>query len=674
MYPAPKRFLAYSFLLIFSAVWLRAHDAVYLPAFEVAGRESSLHGEASSASQGFVGADELQLSLGEGSGGLLEAVPGMVATQHSGSGKGNQYFLRGFNLDHGTDFAVSVDGMPVNIASHGHGQGYADLNFLIPEMVSMVSYLKGPYYSMVGDFSSAGSASLQLRDLVERDFAEVGIGDYGQQRFVSGVSRELAGGDSLFGLELENNDGPWDLDENLRKRNGLFRYSKGNYDQKFSLTFMGYDSSWTATDQIPEREVESGRLSDFGFVDPTVGGRTSRYSLSANWKRDRGHVRTFATAYGIHYDMNLWSNFTYFLDDEEDGDQFEQADRRQTYGLSLGKVFYYQELWGKQVNHTVILQGRWDEIDKLGLYKTRERSRLEAVREDAASVVSTALAYEATLDWTARLRSQVGMRWDRVDGEVDAIGGLASRKAGDDIVSPKANLIFTQNDAFEWYASFGEAFHSNDVRGMVDGADPLAGSQGSELGLRYQIPGKLNASLAVWDLDLDSELLYVGDAGTNEISGASERNGVDVAVYAALSENLSMDLDYTWSDARYRDAAAGEAFIPGVVEEKLGLGAVYRFGEDYDVSLRYRYFGGRPLDEAGSVFSESSETVSLQVAGRLSDWEWTAQLSNLFDSRDPDISYYYESRLPGEPSGGVADIHSHVMKPRRLQLTLRRLF
>lgn len=661
------------FACVASAV-LYGHDEVYLPAFEVNGRETSLHGQAISASQGFVGKDDLALSMAEGAGGLLESVPGMVATQHSGSGKANQYFLRGFNLDHGTDFAVSVDGMQVNMPSHGHGQGYADLNFLIPEMVSMVSYLKGPYYAMIGDFASTGSASMQLRDVLVRDFVQASLGEYGKARAVAGIGREWAGGETIFGLELEENNGPWDLDEDLRKRNALFRYTKSSSGERFTVTAMAYDSSWDSTDQIPEREVESGRLSEFGFLDPLVGGRTTRYSLSANWRKDEGHVRTFATAYAIHYDMNLWSNFTYFLDDPVNGDQFEQADRRQTYGLTLGKTFFYRELLGKQTNHTVSLQSRWDTNDQLGLYATRDRERLSTVREDKADVVSTALAYEVKVDWTPRLRSHVGVRIDGTDMTVAGNLPENSGSASDWIASPKFNLIYTMSDAVEWYASAGEAFHSNDARGAAIGIDPLVKSRGGELGLRYQVEGKLNTSVAVWSLDLDSELLYVGDAGNTEASRPSARQGVDWTTFFALSERLNADLDFAWSDARFSDGSDEGDFIPGVVERKWGARLAYKLTDSLSIAARYRYLGGRPLVEDGSVYSDESESVSLRLAWQGEDWDWSLQVSNLFDSRDPDISYFYESRLPGENVSGVGDVHSHVMKPQTLQLRVKRQF
>ncbi|MDQ8179024.1 TonB-dependent receptor [Pelagicoccus sp. SDUM812005] len=665
---------AFSVACLVVACELQAHDAVYLPGFEVTGQDTPLHGEAISASQGFAGGSDLSLSMADGAGGLLEAVPGMVATQHSGSGKANQYFLRGFNLDHGTDFSVSVDGMQVNTPSHGHGQGYADVNFLIPEMVSMVSYLKGPYYALVGDFASTGSASLQLRNVLEQDFAELALEEHGRQRVVAGMGRDWGKADTIFALELESNDGPWELDENLDKRNALFRLSGGSYDERYSVTAMSYDSSWDATDQIPERSVQAGELSDFGFVDPTVGGRTTRYSVSANWRRDVGHVRTFATAYAIHYDMNLWSNFTYFLEDPENGDQFEQADRRQSYGMTFGKTFYYQELFGKQMSQTVALQGRWDAIDRLGLYATKERERLATVREDVADVVSTALAYEAKIDWTPRFRSHLGLRIDGTDMSVRGEQAGNTGSATDWIASPKLNLVYTMNDSVEWYASAGDAFHSNDARGAAVGIDPLVRSHGREIGARYQLSGKVNTSIALWDLDLDSELLYVGDAGSTEASRPSERQGVDWTTFFALSEKVNADLDFAWSDAQFSDSSPDGNLIPGVVERKWGAGVSYQLTESLNLAARYRYFGGRPLVEDGSVYSEASDSVSLRLSREGESWDWTVQVSNLFDSRDPDISYYYESRLPGESLAGVADIHSHVMKPRTVQLRVKRKF
>ncbi|MBC2606122.1 TonB-dependent receptor [Pelagicoccus albus] len=656
------------------ALTLYADSTIYLPAFQVVGQETSLHGEAVSASQGYVGSDDLALLMAEGAGGLLESVPGMIATQHSGTGKANQYFLRGFNLDHGTDFLVTVDGMPINMASHGHGQGYADMNFLIPEMVSMVSYLKGPYYAMVGDFSSAGSASMSLRNVFAQDFAELALDEYGQQRFVAGVSRELEAGNTLFAMELEDNDGPWDLDENLQKRNGVFRFSKEGAGQRFSLTAMAYDASWDATDQIPDRLVESGEISEFGYIDPTVGGRSTRYSLSANWRLDDKDQRTFASVYAIHYDMNLWSNFTYFLEDQENGDQFEQADRRQLYGFNFGKSYYHVELLGKQTTHTLSVSGRWDDIDRLGLYATRERERLSTVREDEVDVKMVSGAYEMRVNWTPRLRSQVGIRFDNTDISVLGDQVENSGDAGDSIASPKANLVYTMNDNMEWYLSAGESFHSNDARGAVVGVDPLVASRGHEFGFRYQLAGKFNSSVAFWSMNLDSELLYVGDAGGTEASLSSERSGVDWTTFFAISERLNADLDFAWSDGSFAEGPADQRFIPGVVKKKWGGGLSYRLSDAMSLGLRYRFFGERPLIEDGSVMSEASESVSLRISGKHGDWEWMAQVSNLFDSRDPDISYYYESRLLGELAEGVADIHSHVMKPRRLQVSLKRLF
>lgn len=654
---------------------LSAHDAVYLPSINVVGKETSLHGEAMSASQGYVGGEDLEIATASGGSDLLEAVPGLIATQHSGSGKAKQYFLRGFNLDHGTDFAAMVDGMQVNMPTHGHGQGYADTNFVIPEMVSMVSYLKGPYYAMVGDFSSTGSANISFRDVLEQDFAQFSVAEDERYRTVGGLSRSALGGEVLVGVELEQNEGPWELDENLQKQNAMVRYSGGSYDERFSLTAMFYDSSWDSTDQIPQRAIDDGSLSIYGYVDPTVGGRTTRYSLSGNWRKDVEHTRTFATAYSIYYDMNLWSNFTYFMDDPENGDQFEQADRRLSHGVTLGKTFYYQEIFGKQTNHTIALQGRWDAIDRVGLYNTRARERLSTTREDQVDVLSTGLAYEFEVDWSARLRSHIGVRFDGVRQESESLIGAASGEADEWLTSPKFNLVYTQNESLEWYASYGKGFHSNDARVASLGGtvDPLAASEGMEAGARYQVNGVFNTSVALWSLDLDSELLYVGDAGETEASRPSERWGVDWTSFVAMGERWTADFDFAWSDAQFSDVSPDGNYIPGVVERKMSAGLSYRWGENGRASVQYRYFGDRPLVEDGSVRSESSEAVNLTVTGGSDAWKWTLQLFNVFDSQDPDISYYYESQLEDETIP-VADIHGHVMKPRTFMATLRRNF
>ena len=287
---------------------------------QVVNGRGQLIGEASSASEGYVSQQEIALRPLLRTGEVLEMVPGMVVTQHSGTGKANQYFLRGFNLDHGTDFATFVDGMPVNMRTHGHGQGYTDLNFVIPETLGSISYQKGSYYADVGDFSGAGSASLNTASHLDHGLLQLTAGQDNYYRALAMDSVEAAGGEWLYAVERNTYDGPWrDIDEDLDKTSLLLKHSRQLAGGDWSVTFMGYDNSWNSADQIPERAVKSGLIDELGSLDDSVGGESSRYSLSTSWRRDGVQV----SAYAIRYDMNLWSNFTYYLDDTSNGDQFE---------------------------------------------------------------------------------------------------------------------------------------------------------------------------------------------------------------------------------------------------------------------------------------------------------------------------------------------------------------
>jgi outer membrane cobalamin receptor len=292
-----KRFAAASLVFACAVPDARATDlpdtdVVVITAPRTAGR-------ADAASQGTVSGEALEHRPLPRPADVLEAVPGMVVTQHSGGGKANQYFLRGFNLDHGTDFAVQVDGMPVNLPSHAHGQGYADLNFLIPELVDHIHYRKGPYYADQGDFSAAGAAHLHLRRSLPSAFSELTAGSYGYRRALIGGNRELGDANLLGALELGAANGPWEHAEGLRKLNAVARYAKGGDRNGLSVTAMAYSSRWNATDQIPARAVDSGQLGRFGALDPSDGGESSRYSLSAQWSKSEGNAATRANVYLI---------------------------------------------------------------------------------------------------------------------------------------------------------------------------------------------------------------------------------------------------------------------------------------------------------------------------------------------------------------------------------------
>ena len=294
--------------------------------------EENLVGIAAAASEGAVTARQIEARPIMRAGEVLEAVPGVIISQHSGEGKANQYYLRGFNLDHGTDFATTVAGVPVNLPAHGHGQGYSDVNFLIPELVTGVQFRKGPYYAEEGDFSAAGSAHVNYANVLAHPIASVSAGQNGWARLLLAASPRVGAGMLLAAIELNGNDGPWLRPDDFQKVNGVVRYSRGNSQNAFSLTGLAYAAGWDSTDQVPDRAIASGQIARFGHVDPTNGGRTARFSVVAEYQHTSANALTRATAFASRYRLNLFSNFTYFLDDPQRGDQFEQADRRWVTG------------------------------------------------------------------------------------------------------------------------------------------------------------------------------------------------------------------------------------------------------------------------------------------------------------------------------------------------------
>lgn len=646
---------------------------------EVHGRAIELIGTAQAASEGVVGYADFKDRPLARVGELVEVIPGAVATQHSGEGKANQYFLRGFNLDHGTDFAVSVDGVPLNLRTHGHGQGYLDLNFIIPELVERVDYRKGPYAADNGDFSSAGSARYKTYDRLENSFVEMSIGEDGYARAVAGLDIELDNGASLLlGGEAQNYDGPWDLDQDLRKRNLYAKFSQRNSDMAYSLAASFYDNSWTSTDQVPSRAIDSGLIGRFGAIDEDLGGETERYSLSGTMSLfHEGGAETNFSAYLVGYDFNLWSNFTYFLEDEVNGDEFEQRDKRTYMGGSVTHQRPFGDIFTLKAGADI----RNDDIDELGLYQTAGRERLTTIREDEVEELSLVGWVQLQTDLTPDLRLTVGLRGDYYDADVTALSlPDNSGSADDSMLTPSVALAWKASHHLEFYANYGQGFHSNDVRGATITVDPLSGeaaetvpilvrSEGAEIGARYQY-GALTATVSGFWLELDSELVFVGDAGTTEASDGSERYGMEANLFWKLDDWLALDAAATVTDATYK--VAGDDEIPGAVRTTFSAGAIGYFGP-LTVSARLRHFGSAPLIEDGSVESDPTSIVNLGATYDLAPFTLELDVLNLFDADDADISYFYESRLPGETSG-VEDIHYHPVQPRQVRAGLRYSF
>ncbi len=641
------------------------------------GRGIEQIGQATTASEGLVGYADLSKRPILRGGELLEVVPGMIATQHSGSGKANQYFLRGFNLDHGTDFAADADGVPVNLPTHGHGQGYLDLNFIIPELVEYVAFRKGPYHMTSGDFSAAGSASFITYDSLTRGFATAEIGENGYYRGVLANSHRLGQGDLLYAAEAQFYNGPWVLDEDLEKFNLLVKYTGdiAGADAQFIAT--AYRSTWTATDQIPQRAVDDGLIPRRGFIDPDLGGETTRFSLSAQFLWPHIEVR----AYAVHYDLSLYSNFTYFLNDPVNGDEFEQADRRWVLGGAVG----YEDkvtLFSRPATISTGLTLRYDDIGAVGLYNTAARTRLSAVRDDRVKQLQAGFYGSVEMHWTERFRTRTGFRVDVLDYRVAAQLTDNSGSGTDAIVSPKASLAWEAFDGIEFYASYGQSFHSNDVRGATISIDPVSGepvpavdalvkAEGAEVGVRFELKESLSVAVAGFWLDLDSELVFVGDAGTTEPNDATRRYGVEASAFWQAASWLVFDASAAYTHARFKDLP-GEDRIPNAIGFVLGAGATASFQNGFTASLRLRHFGDAPLIEDNSVRSSATTLVNLGFTYDFGRVQAGLDLLNLFNVKDNDITYFFASRLAGEATG-TDDIHFHPVEPFtvRARLSLR---
>ncbi|HSW22575.1 MAG TPA: TonB-dependent receptor [Burkholderiaceae bacterium] len=670
------------------AAEVTARAAFELERVEVGGRHYDNEvGTTDAASQGTIRAELLKSRPAARPGEVLEFVPGVIVTQHSGDGKANQYFLRGFNLDHGTDFAMSVNGLPVNMPTNGHGQGYSDLNFLIPELVDRIEYRKGPYFAQTGDFSAAGSAEIVYRATLDAPFAGVTLGEREYRRLVGAASTTLSPGLQLLGaVELLRNDGPWGVPEGLHKTNAVLTLSGGDRALGWSASLMSYDAHWTSTDQIPQRLIEAGSLDGrpfdrFDSLDPTDGGNTRRSSLSGEWHRRSDNDATRVAAYAIDYRLKLFSNFTYAVERPADGDQFSQTDDRTVYGLGASHQFDHA-LGGLAARSEFGLQLRHDRI-RVGLFDTVERRTTATTRDDKVRETLLGVYGQTAVELTPWLRSIVGLRADKVWFDVDSLSnGANSGSTSDQLFSPKFSLILGPWARTEFFVNAGRGFHSNDARGTtatidpktgepVDGVPGLVAARGLEFGARTEwIPG-LQSSLALWKLDFDSELVYVGDAGATEPSRPSTRRGIEWNNRYLPTPWLLVDADLAWTHARFSDSDPAGERIPNAVDKVGSVAVTARDLGPWSASMQWRYVGAGALLEDNSVRSHSSLTANLRVARRLARRsELTLDVFNLFDRDVNDIEYLYESRLRGEPAA-VADRHVHPAEPRTVRLTLR---
>jgi hypothetical protein len=693
----------------------------------VTGRQDSLLGVAESAGQGTTGAAQLAERPILRDGEIMETVPGMIITQHAGGGKANQYFLRGFNLDHGTDFANFLDGMPLNLPSHAHGEGYSDMNIVIPEFVERVNYEKGPYYADVGDFGSAGAAHLDFYKTLPYDFLTVEGGMFGFERGVLGISQKLGSGNLLYGGEAYHDDGPWTHPDDYWKFNGLLSYSQGDAANGFSVTARGYHGEWNSSDQLAENAVPLTGY--YGTLNPTDGGNSGRYSLQAEWHREDANTETKVTAYGFYYDLDLFSDFTYYLTDTNRGDQFEQQDKRCVAGLDARHTIT-SEWFGKDVENSLGLQVRNDWIHN-GLYQTEDRARVNKLDTDTNGLpnglfadglpytwlpadtdanhltdTQLGLYVENKIQWAEKFRSVLAIRGDLDYYDDTSLTTPANSGTSTTLLpSPKMSLIFGPWDKTEFYAQGGFSFHSNDGRGATQTEEPVSAdnpnsntpvaripgliqTKGTEIGVRTLIVPRLQSTLSLWYLHSESELEQDGDTGGTVASQQpSDRYGVEWANYYTPVKSLAFDLDLAESVARFTsvdpvDAAyinpanpalgqgPGGTHVPEAVGAVISSGITYHNPQGFSASLRLRYFGPRDLTSDAIYRSDSTLMLNAEAGYQFNKtWRLSVEFLNLLNSRDHDIDYAYVSQITPSAKPAFTDVF-HPVEPFQVRVGL----
>jgi outer membrane receptor protein involved in Fe transport len=672
------------------------------------------------ASQASFSGEELNARPVTRPGEVLEAAPGLIVSQHSGEGKANQYFLRGYNLDHGTDLAITVDDVPVNMRTHAHGQGYADLNWLMPETINALEIRKGPYFADEGDFASAGNLHIALIDSVPKAIAQITAGGFGYRRIFGMDSAKVGAGTVLVAGEAGSYDGPWINPDGMRKLNGMVRYTQGTALDGFSVTGMAYSNNWHSTDQIPQRAVPLIGL--FGSEDPSDGGNTNRFALSARIAGTDDAGSWKANAYAVKSELDLFNDFTYFLHNPAFGDQFHQHDDRIMTGANASRTLN-GTLAGLPMQTTFGVQTRYDAID-LALTDTFRRSFLSNVRSDKVGEGSVGIYAENTVKWADWLRTTVGLRGDYYQARVDSIfdpNNSGSVSAG--IASPKFTVVFGPFNKMEFFAGLGEGMHSNDARGATITEDPtdptiklsasplLVRTKGAEIGVRTRIVPGLDSSLSIFLLDQDSELVFNGDAGDTSASRPSRRYGLEWTNRYRPASWIDIDADLALSHARFVGFDSGKAAVyaslAGFPEAQIGkapgnyipnapaivASAGITLGEKTGPfgTLRWRYLGSSPLTEDNAFRSQPTSVFNGRVGYR-ADNGWRIQLDvlNLLNTRANQITYAYGSLLKTDSlynlcypvqiapaavcQNGVMDTVLHPVEPLTVRITLAGAF
>jgi outer membrane receptor protein involved in Fe transport len=647
-----------------------------------------LLGAASTASEGIVVNDELALTPAYRVGQLLETIPGLQVTSHSGEGKANQYLLRGYNLDHGTDLATFVDGMPVNETTHAHGQGYTDLNFLIPELATNIKYTKGTYYADEGDFSSVGSVHINYLDRIADQVSLTG-GTLGYRRLFAGGSTGIADGSLLGALELQHYDGPWVLPDDFRKINAVLRYSRGDEVDGFTLTAMHYHGTWNATTDQPQRAIDGGLISRYGSLDPSDGGDAQRTSLTMQYSSSLSDGQLRANAYAFNNRLTLWNDFTHFLIDPVYGDQEAQHEDRNTLGASVSYE-HAAPIFGLQNTVLIGFDTRNDFIDVWRL-PTSQRLVISAALDSAGFREADRVRLNAvsgyaqtSTHWTDWFRSVLGARYDAIYGEDT---GTNSGTASGHLLAPKGSLIFRPLPSTELYLSAGRGFHSDDLRGVtaaqtsgVAGAPLVSRQSGEEIGLRQQLSHAFTLTFALYALRAESETTYSPDDGVDFAGPGSRRRGYEVNLTYQAARWLEFYASYSGDHARYTTTYDDGTGHPGryLPNAPFATGSFNVYVKDlgaWSGSLGYRYLSAYPLSPDNAVqghgYGEWSGDAHY-VLGH--GWSAGIGIYNITDKKADAAEFWYTDRLRGEPAAGVADVHVHPLEGRTARLTIAKSF
>ena len=589
---------------------------------------------------------------------LLRKVPGLFIAQHAGGGKAEQIFLRGFDNDHGTDISVSADGIPVNIVSHAHGQGYADLHFLIPETIKDIDFGKGSYYADKGDFNTSGYVNFTTFDKLEKNLFKLEGGSFNTFRAVTMINllnKEADENNFYVASEFNYSDGPFDIKQNFNRINVLAKYSQW-IDSKHYISVLGstFSSGWNASGQIPERAVEQGLISRWGSIDPTEGGSTSRTNFAVNYRYLPSEDEEISSnLFYSKYDFNLFSNFTFFLNDPDFGDEIEQTDNRSIYGFD-NKYIRRFNLDDSKITWSSGIGLRFDDIKDLQLSHVFQRDLLLDRLSDVSATEANIHGY-TNLDWrigkwtinpAVRVDHFIFSLHDRLDNLPAAQDAAATR------ISPKLNISFAQNDNVQWYVKSGFGFHSNDVRVVVaqDGKDILPYSFGTDLGLILRPIENMIIQPALWHMYLQQEFVYVGDEAVVEPSGKTRRLGVDLSLRYQPFSWLYIDGDINYAHARAIEEPKGEDYIPLVPALTSTGGVAVKLPSGFSANLRYRYMDSKPAIEDNSIKAKGYFVNDLVLAYGKNSWEVNLQMQNIFDTKWNEAQFETETRLRNEPS------------------------